>query len=288
MPFPPNLYLIGAQKSGTTLLATMLGQHPDICLAEPKEPHFFAQNWGKGLEWYQGHFARTDARYCLDASPSYTAAPLNGEQPDSPLAGIPQRLFELQPEARFVYMMRDPVKRTYSSYWHSVRAGDEQRSFAEAIRDSDYYLRMGRYHKQLALYLQYFPLSRFKLIFFEDFVSRPEAVANQCFDWLELPQMPDFATSRGRNESFTYGRTLSWLDRSLRAFGGVKRVAKALEQVLPYALLKRIKSAATKRIPAMDEEEKRFLVEYFSKDNALLEGELGLVLPPWLGHRDVQ
>ena len=41
MSFPPEVYLIGAQKAGTTTLAYLLSQHPNICVAKTKEPHFF-------------------------------------------------------------------------------------------------------------------------------------------------------------------------------------------------------------------------------------------------------
>lgn len=41
MPFPPEVFLIGAQKAGTTTLAYLLSQHPNICVAKNKEPHFF-------------------------------------------------------------------------------------------------------------------------------------------------------------------------------------------------------------------------------------------------------
>ncbi|MCA9246295.1 MAG: sulfotransferase, partial [Planctomycetales bacterium] len=38
----PDFLIIGAARSGTTALAKILQQHPDIFLSEPKEPHFFA------------------------------------------------------------------------------------------------------------------------------------------------------------------------------------------------------------------------------------------------------
>ena len=96
MPFPPQLYLIGTQKGGTSYLASLIGQHPEICLAEPKEPQFYTSHWDKGLDWYRGRFADPDAPVLLDASTSYTASPLPSIDPpdafeSSKLAGIPAR-----------------------------------------------------------------------------------------------------------------------------------------------------------------------------------------------------
>ena len=37
----PNLFLIGAMKSGTTYLRKLLKAHPDIFMCEPDEPSYF-------------------------------------------------------------------------------------------------------------------------------------------------------------------------------------------------------------------------------------------------------
>ena len=37
----PNLFIVGAPKSGTTSLSESLKQHPDIFICTPKEPNFF-------------------------------------------------------------------------------------------------------------------------------------------------------------------------------------------------------------------------------------------------------
>jgi hypothetical protein len=56
MSFPPESYLIGAQKAGTTTLAYLLDQHPHVTVARTKEPHFFTDNWDRGLGWYKKQF----------------------------------------------------------------------------------------------------------------------------------------------------------------------------------------------------------------------------------------
>ena len=37
MSFPPEYYLIGAQKSGTTTLAYLLAKHPSLCVLKPEK-----------------------------------------------------------------------------------------------------------------------------------------------------------------------------------------------------------------------------------------------------------
>ncbi|MDH5507196.1 MAG: sulfotransferase, partial [Anaerolineae bacterium] len=62
-----DFIIIGAVKSGTTWLADMLRQHPEIYLPEKKEVHYFNKrfaefpeldnlNNGKPIEWYLDFF----------------------------------------------------------------------------------------------------------------------------------------------------------------------------------------------------------------------------------------
>jgi len=39
----PNLFVIGAMKSGTTSLHSYLAAHPQVFMSTPKEPRFFTK-----------------------------------------------------------------------------------------------------------------------------------------------------------------------------------------------------------------------------------------------------
>src|SRR4029079_17830653 len=70
-----HAFLIGAPKCGTTTLAHLLGEHPDVSVAIPKEPNFFSDDgeYAMGPERYAGFFAqRPGAAVCLDASVAYS------------------------------------------------------------------------------------------------------------------------------------------------------------------------------------------------------------------------
>ena len=76
MTFQANIFLIGAQKAGTTTLADLLNQHPLIHLSSPKEPNYYSQHFDKGAGWYRECFAgATDGSMLLDASVSYSTRP---------------------------------------------------------------------------------------------------------------------------------------------------------------------------------------------------------------------
>lgn len=285
MSFPPQIFLIGSQKGGTTYLANLLGQHPDICLAEPKEPDFFTQHWDKGISWYQERFKHCNAPLLLDASPSYSAAPLpcfgsNSSIP-SRMAGVPARIKSVSPDAKFIYLLREPVKRTYSSYWHNVRGGYEKLPFREAIDKNSYYLRMGHYYEQIQLYFEFFKPEDFLILLFEDFISAPQATANKCFKFLGLHEFNDFALEKGKNQSFGYAPFLNRINQRLASFGGLNKLAKSIKPMLPEIAVEALSKMVTRKIPPISIDDKNYLSDYFKDKNALLSERLGISLDKW-------
>lgn len=130
----PSFVIIGGQRCGTTSLYRYLAQHPQVApVILDKGAHYFSTHHDRGLAWYRGHFV-TDAyrRYLerrLDrpvitgeASPYYLYHPL-----------APGRMHELLPDVKLIVMLRDPVKRAFSSHRHMIERGLDTLSFEEAI-----------------------------------------------------------------------------------------------------------------------------------------------------------
>lgn len=123
MPLP-TFVIAGAQKSGTTSLADTMRQHRQIQLSRPKELHFFDRHFDRGLEWYASKFhPEPQATQVGEATPAYMYDPV-----------ARKRLTATLPEARIVVILRNPVDRAYSHYWHKRRLGGEHLpSFEEAV-----------------------------------------------------------------------------------------------------------------------------------------------------------
>ncbi|QZY30224.1 sulfotransferase family protein [Nocardioides coralli] len=123
MPLP-TFVIAGAQKCGTTSLSEALRKHREIHISRPKELHFFDRRYRRGLEWYESQFTpRPHHRQVGEATPAYMYDPVARE-----------RLGATLPEARILVILRNPVDRAYSHYWHKRRLGDETlETFEEAI-----------------------------------------------------------------------------------------------------------------------------------------------------------
>jgi hypothetical protein len=277
------LFLIGAQKAGTTQLATLLGQHPDVCLANPKEPSYFSQFWGvRDLQWYRQRFPDTSASWLLDGSTSYSCARLpeyDGKNLDGPYAEVPSRIASVAEEPRFLYIMRDPVGRTHSSYWHAVRGGWEKRPFDRAVREDSFYLRTGAYARQLRVYLDVFPVDSFHFLFFEDFRQDPIGVTRGCLRFLEIDPDAELAVSGGRNRSFRYSGVARILDRLLIPFGGFREVSRRTSAIAPRSVKRLAERILTRKVPPLTDEQRAFLRKHFEPLDREIEELVGRRVP---------
>ncbi len=160
-----DFIIIGAQKCATTSLAYQLRQHPQVCFAKRKEPHFFskAQDWQVRLSSYHRLFSPRPGQLCGEASTSYTFLP---EYPHTPA-----RLFAYNPALKLIYLMRDPIKRIESHYAHRILHGRVKRPLEAEVFANPIYLDRSHYGVQVNAYLQFFPRTHLLLLIFEEYVA---------------------------------------------------------------------------------------------------------------------
>ena len=253
--FPPRLFLIGAQKCATTYFAECLAADPRIALAQPKEPDFFTRHHDRGLDWYRGCFAHADpaVQVLVDASTSYSVAPGDADQQaDRPLAGVPGRILAQAPDARFVYIVRDPVKRVHSAYWHAVAAGSEQRPFRSAVDADPWYLDASRYARQLRGYLAHVPSERVLVMEMRRVIADPGAAVAQVCRHVGLSAPVDLhLPASERNASYR----LNALGGLLAVGGGdrdrLRRVAGRARRLMPERLYGLLRRGVTRGLPEM-------------------------------------
>ena len=119
----PQAVILGAQKSGTSSLHYYLVQHPGVVAPLRKEVHYFDLNLARGEAWYRAHFGLDgEPGVSIDSSPYYLYHPV-----------VPARLHALLPGARLIVLLRDPVRRAYSHYWHERDKGRESLAFEDAV-----------------------------------------------------------------------------------------------------------------------------------------------------------
>lgn len=206
----PDFIIVGAQKAGTTSLHHYLQQHPLVLPPSSKEVHYFDYGYSRGENWYRGHFARTAEKLELEtqlgaavltfeASPYYMYHPLAIERMAADLPGV-----------RVIAMLRDPIDRTFSHYWHEKKKDQDDLSLAEAIaqeperlageaekirQDPAYqswahqhfsYVDRSRYAPQVERLQTVLGAENVCLIKSEAFFADPETETERVFGFLEL------------------------------------------------------------------------------------------------------
>lgn len=185
----PDFIGIGAQKCGTTALHVYLREHPDLYLPRRKELNFFRDdgNWQRGLEWYARHFDRAaPGQRVGEISPQYARLPRSAE--------VPQRMHELLPQAKLIYLVRDPVDRLRSAWQQAVARGRESRPLAEALLADETYLSVTLYAQQLEAFAQHYPRESFLVLDAADLRHERVSALRNVFTHLGVdPSRYDYA-----------------------------------------------------------------------------------------------
>lgn len=149
----PDFIIIGAMKCGTSSLYHYLRLHPEIGMSDIKEVDYFVaeNNFDEGVEWYKSRFRGSYEHYG-EASPNYSKAHF--------FRGVPQRMHDLLPGVKLIYLVRDPIERLISHYTHNYSEGREHNSVSEVLSgdwNDNHYVMCSRYYWQLEHYLKFFP-----------------------------------------------------------------------------------------------------------------------------------
>jgi Sulfotransferase domain len=201
----PNLVIIGSQKCGTTSLHSYLARHPEISMSSPKELDFFVaeHNWPRGVEWYREHFD-PEARVRGESSPNYTADPY--------FAGVPERMAELIPDARLIFMVRDPVERVRANWIHTYSNRVEDRPLSEAVLDADAeYVARSRYHYQLTRFLEHYPRERILVVDQEELLRKRRPTLKEVWRFLGVRENVWRESFRVKRLQSSSRRRKTWL-----------------------------------------------------------------------------
>lgn len=232
----PTFFVIGASKTGTTSLAHYLGLHPEIHMAPWKEPHFFVKP-GDGLATLDNRIFSTEEYEALfesdlavrgEGSTSYSHYPARG--------GVPERIKEWIPDARFIYLVRDPVDRIVSHYVHQVAWGGERRPLVQTLGDLDHphnvFISASRYATQVERYLRIFPEDRMLVVDSDELRSHRTATLTEVFAFLGVDSRNHAADSAPEVNVTAGQRVLPDMYSRLRHRGPLRRLPAPLRRRL--------------------------------------------------------
>jgi hypothetical protein len=286
----PTFVIIGAMKGGTTSLHGYLDAHPQIQMSAVKETNFFSgppdgKPYTKGterisrLDDYERLFD-PDVAVRGEASPSYTMYPRR--------TGVPERMAQVVPDAKFIYLVRDPIERLLSHYHHSLSVDGRELPLREALgdyRDPECpFTCPGFYAAQLDRYLGIFPEERVLVIDQADLLRRREETLCEVFGFLDVEESfvsPQFG------QEMNAGRDLRTHSSAVVFLRQVRTRVGPLWRSLPSGARRRIRTSVHQlagqplKQPSVDEGLRAELRELYADDVARLRALTGQPFAGW-------
>lgn len=197
----PNLFLIGAQKSATTSLASLLERHPQVYFSPLKEPMFFCFDDENVLRDARSDSSSTALRYSWEVPADrerlleFYEKVFSGHK-DEKIVGegstlyLPsrkalQRVRDFNSKAKIVVMLREPVSRAYSALRHFEQRRlitDRKDYLQKALEvgvDPLGVIRFSKYKEQLENLFRLFPREQVKIVFFEEFQANSSEILDE-------------------------------------------------------------------------------------------------------------
>jgi len=286
----PDIYIIGAQKSGTTSLFDWLSQHPEI-YAHPlaKDFGYFGNNetHREGSKQFYAFSKRAnDNQLILGAEASAMYAKLGA-----------QRMKEVIPEAKLVAILRNPIFRAYSAYCYAVECLRENRTLEEAISDElsgiKYspgdgvhrdYLAHGHYAQQLEQIYRFFDRSQVKVIIFEQLKNNPSQIMEELFQFINVKSFTPNMLIKNRTQGGYKSKLLANL---LKGPPSSKVLRNTVRKVTPFSfriyIRKKLKAINRKEYPKplFDDSIREILYEYYQDEIYSLEKNIKVSIPEW-------
>jgi hypothetical protein len=200
----PDFIIIGTARSGSTSLYYNICQHPCVLSAAYDELGYFDSNFHLGLNWYRSLFPTLFSKWIVEHNTKFA---ITGEDTPfyiwNPL--VAKRILKILPNVKLIVLFRNPVDRAYSNYHLSIREGNENLSFEDAIQvelknlddaNNEYdikkytipssYIAKGFYADQLKIWLELFNPEQLFIISTEDLESNPQKTLDGVYNFLKI------------------------------------------------------------------------------------------------------
>jgi len=276
----PNLFIVGAAKSGTTSLHNYLNQHPDVFMCTPKEPHFLINNEiGKdripiGIcsenEYLDLFLEGRGKKYRGESSVMYLMFP------EIVIPKINQQFGE---ECKIIIMLRNPIERAYSGFQHVRRYNikedcsdfksawniSEERYFSKSdMTPSSRYKELGLYYKQVKSYLD--EVKNVHIIIYEDYKNNFKNEMIKVFDFLGINKINIDSDKRHMVGGW------QWEDEKMKRIMMTENpIRSVLKFLIPFKGIRknirtRIQNRNTSEVAIISDKDKVMLKEFYKAD----------------------
>ncbi len=283
----PNLFLVGAQKCGTTSLHRYLASHPDIFMSSPKEPRFFCKDLIEESDQFINSlpaYCKKDSLYTLykfrtiedylslfdtsekykiygEASPIYIYSKIAAKE-----------IASFNPNAKIIILLRNPIEFLYSLHSTYLQGNTETEPSFEKALDLEvhrkngkhipigvgcpsllYYSEQTSFSEQIMRYITHFSTNQILVILQEDLRQNTAEKFNEILDFLEISSghnPPN--TQYNKNKVIKYPKIRKALTSPLLTYIPRKALPKSLYQYASNYLSRALQT--TMERPMLDQQ----------------------------------
>src|SRR6185312_2110687 len=300
----PNFLIIGAEKAGTTFLHEALRRHRDVFMPPGEVPFFEDPDHSApdALRQFSRLFEPGFGKRAIGLKrPNYLHKP-----------ECPARIRQYCPDARLIVMLRDPVERAISSYYHYIRNGFVPlrhpdsglaaiiaQGFQKRYPRSREVIDFGFYCRDLKRYLELFPRRQILILLMEDLSTNAYLLQHRTLHFLGLNPAQTRPLPPGKVNEGEYAmprlvlqrlksRLLHRYNDERTRLWRKQRVGRAAS--LALACIERVdrrlrQTSIANNGELVSPELRRRLAEHYIDDTLQLEKLLGLDLSHWLTKR---
>jgi len=185
----PNFIIIGAAKSATTTLTTILPRHPDFFISRPKEPKFFGRRYDLGWQWYGSLFKRAKKTMLRGEGSTMYTSDL------SSFTHAPELMHRYLPGLKLVYVVRHPLERLESQWRHRKGRKKNTPDFDAMLRSRHLrklVLGCSLYNERLQPFRRLYPDSQIHCLTFEELIQNPGSTLTSLLTFLGARTQPRF------------------------------------------------------------------------------------------------
>ncbi len=296
---PPTFIIIGAQKSASSFLQNCLAEHPDIWMPVGETPFFESPDYEtQERADLNKIFEGRQENHLGIKRPNYIGKP-----------EVPARITTDCPDAKIIAVLRNPVDRAVSAYFHQIKSGflppiPWEKGLEALVSEPDFtdrhprsreILEFGKYHKYLAMYEHFFTRGQVLTMLHEDILANPQECIAQAYRFLgaddgfvphnaieSTPQAVVYQPARVRLQSYRPRLLYHFNHDRTRMTGRTKnplRVALAAGIIgLDRILLSRFLGNAKPKIPPAL---RQHIADYYKQDREQLQTLINRDLSDW-------
>lgn len=276
--FSLNFIGIGSGKCGSTWIYDNIVSHAEISNKNLKELNYFSDLYDEHpFSWYQSQFDNnTPGLIKGEFSVTYLTHPLAAE-----------RIKKHFPDIKILAIIKNPTKRAFSNYLHSIRKGDisPNLEFSDYIKKESH-LDPGKYVVYLRKYYELFPKENILVLILDEFTKDIPAGMVKIFQFIgtQDPRFISPKVNQLNNEARSY--KFLWIENILVQIyrflsrRGYTRLVKSILDSGIGAVIRKLNGSQSP-LAKIDAESKQHLEAFYEPYNQELEKLLGQNLSLW-------